>query len=175
MENKKHISWDTIQSACMSIANQLKGLKFDVVISLGRGGMIPARLVSEYMNIHDVRVIPCYSYDGVNKQGELTIKDNAINFSDLEEKSVLLIDDVYTTGKTVNSLKKLFFDKVSTITITTATVYFNIQSLKKHQKELNKLNGDELNKAIRVVTGLDVYGNMYLASQDWLVFPWELE
>lgn len=49
------ISWETISSLACSLALQLEGkVNFSTIVCVGRGGMVPARLLSERLDIEDI-------------------------------------------------------------------------------------------------------------------------
>lgn len=73
---------------------------FNVVIGIGRVGEILAREVSEFL---ESETIPIYA---VKKNGSLILPRHCQQFL-FEGAQVLIVDDVYTTGKTANQLREL--------------------------------------------------------------------
>lgn len=151
--NMRYLTWDDITKCCKDISIKLQHDKFDTILSIGRGGMVPSRLISEYLDISDVRIIGCKSYYKINERGDVLIGD--FDAKPLENKSILIIDDVCTSGSTIDAVKSYILNKVSTISITVASLYYN------------------KDKNIRKVTDPDLFSEYYSASESWLVFPWE--
>lgn len=77
------MSWSEVESNLSSIVTDLKKLKFNKILYVGKSGMIPARLLADRLSIKDI--IP---YTG-------SIPENCI-----------LVDDMYDTGKTFKSVMK---------------------------------------------------------------------
>jgi len=140
------VSWQEIDDSCRAIAEKLKnGTKYDCIVCVGRGGMVPARLMSEYLDIKDIKLIPAH-YDG-----KVVVIGDEIDFCDFEGKNVLVVDEVYQTGKSINTVCNEIFDCAEEVFITTCTCYFNKNSETKP----------------------NLYHYEYDDSTDWLVFPWE--
>ena len=51
-----YLQWSDIEQMCQELSNKIIEAKFQpsMIISIGRGGMIPARIVSDLLNINDV-------------------------------------------------------------------------------------------------------------------------
>ncbi len=92
------------------ILNKLKTLnfkeKFDLVVGIGKGGIVPAYIVSEFLalpleiiwlNLRDE------SHREIREEPEL-IKEISFN---PKSKTILLVDDVSRTGKTFEKAKSL--------------------------------------------------------------------
>ena len=147
--NIKHhdITWETISSLACTLALQLEGKDhFDTIICIGRGGMIPARLLSERLDIKDIQFCKCHSYIGIRKQAEMQIEDTLQN---VKGKTVLVVDDCLTSGKTINAVYDLLTNKGAT-SIYIAVLYKNIHVEYPVQ-----------------------FAAQYDADREWLVFPWE--
>lgn len=147
--NIKHhdITWETISSLACTLALQLEEkADFDTIVCVGRGGMVPARLLSERLDIKDIQFCKCHSYIGVRKQAEMHIEDTLQN---VEGKNVLVVDDCLTSGKTINAVCKLLENKNAT-SVYVAVLYKNIHTEYPVQ-----------------------FAAQYDADREWLVFPWE--
>lgn len=153
---KVFLDWNTIESLCNTLSDQIKdvGLKYDTIVSIGRGGMIPARLIAENLDIHNVEIFNCRSYTDIANQGKMI--SGPFNYDVLFDKKVLIVDDVYTTGNTLDFVCGRICQTVDEIFITTATMYLN-----KQQKVIERFP--------------DLWVKEYDANTDWLVFPWEFD
>lgn len=144
------VSWTDVIEAFQDVAHQLKDNHFDCIVCIGRGGMIPARLMSEYLNIRDIHFIPTrYVGDGDNKK--VTIRDEHYDFSHMEEKSILVVDEIYTTGKSISAIYNYIFDNANEVKITNCVGWLNEKSPRKP----------------------DVWSKLYNGETQWIVFPWE--
>jgi len=96
------ISWNEVHRLCRRLSKIIhhSGYIPDVVIAIGRGGYIPARLVCDYLDIMALTSIKIDHYlSGSEKQREAIIRyPLCIDISNL---NVLLIDDVNDSGATL--------------------------------------------------------------------------
>ncbi len=71
----------------------------DIIVAIGRGGYVPARILCDYLLIHDLASIK------VEHWGTCVVKEQAvIKFplaAEIRNKRVLLVDDVTDTGETL--------------------------------------------------------------------------
>ena len=96
------ISWSEVQQLCLRLAKQIKASGFhpDLVIAIGRGGYVPARLVCDYLDIIALTSIKIEFYtSGSTKTEKAVIKYPLCN--DISDQRVLLIDDVNDSGETL--------------------------------------------------------------------------
>ena len=130
-----------------NISEQLTRSNFDpeVIISVNRGGCIPGIYLSHYINkTHEV--INIGLRDSKKEPDLNSIKEKIRQFS-----SVLIIDDINDSGKTIGVIKDL--SKNLTTKIHFAVLINKSQSLSKVE-----YYGKEVNSKV----------NDY-----WYVFPWE--
>lgn len=107
---------------------KIKFEKFDLIIAIGRGGIIPASLAADRLKI-DMFVLWLNFRDKNNnpkyKSPKLTKK---FNFK-LKNKKILLVDDVSKTGKTLEKAKKILKgNEIKTFVINGAADYNIINS-----------------------------------------------
>lgn len=150
MAEKIKISWEQVDKCVKSIAEKLKDEKFDAVISIGRGGMIPARLLAEELDIHTAYIIDAKAYTKDDKFGEMHIED--LNISK-DVHNVLVVDDVLFTGKTLDAVMTLLAKHENITGITNAFLYRNYMST--------------------YAGTTHIYSLAYDGDAQWLVFPWE--
>lgn len=153
---KVFINWKHIGIHCCKLSNQIENCntKYDTIVSIGRGGMIPSRLIAENLNIHNVEIFNCRSYTDIANRGRII--SEPFNYNVLNNKKVLIVDDVYTTGNTLNFVCGEIYRNVNEIFISTATMYLN-----SHEKLRNKFP--------------NFWSEEYDAKKEWLVFPWEYD
>jgi hypoxanthine phosphoribosyltransferase len=95
---KAYYTWEQIEGMTQDILRQIKDEKFDAVVGLTRGGLTPAVLVSQYLDIpmHTLKV----SLRDHQEKESLKVLDK------LSGQRVLVIDDINDTGATINYIKE---------------------------------------------------------------------
>jgi hypoxanthine phosphoribosyltransferase len=133
-----YLDWDDIENLVKKTALKIKkkNKKYDLIIGIKNGGIIPAILISRELDINDIEFI--------------TIRENKIfkvNKFHKDKKYLLIIDEIYDTGKTffiVNEYFKRFeYDYACLV---------------------SRYRIPDNNK---IVTG------KVLNHKKWIVFPWE--
>lgn len=148
---KVYLKWQNIAKSINKIADNIKesGFKPDAIISIGRGGMIPARLLSDILEVKNVSMISAKLYTGIGaRNSKPTI--GAIN-TNIQDKNVLIVDDIVDTGITIDAvIDSVNKYRPSIIRIATLVV-------KDHVKRLPS------------------YYDQTVKEEEWIVFPWELK
>jgi len=119
----KQISFKQI----ISKIKKIKFEKFDVIVAIGQGGIIPASLVADKLKL-DMKILWLNFRDENNKikykSPKLTKKFNKIT-----NKKILLVDDVNRTGKTLEKAKQILKrNKIKTFVINGKADYNIINS-----------------------------------------------
>jgi len=98
MTKKAYYTWSQVEGMTQDILRQIRDEKFDAVVGLTRGGLTPAVLVSQYLDIpmHTLKV----SLRDHAEQESLKVLDK------LSGQRVLVIDDINDTGATINYIKE---------------------------------------------------------------------
>ena len=93
---KEYCTWQEIELLVEGLAHtiQISGKKFDVILAITNGGIIPARLIARELDINYIQFIPIR-----NKQ--LHIEEM---LPLLKGTKYLVIDDIYDTGNTYNKV-----------------------------------------------------------------------
>jgi len=83
------MSWSDIESCIEILCNEIKktGFEFDMIATISRGGLVPARLVADHFNIK-----------------KILVDKNAI------PKRTLFVDDIYDSGTTYKKIIPLVRD-----------------------------------------------------------------
>jgi uncharacterized protein len=98
LKKNDYLDWNNIENLVKKTALKIKenNKKYDLIIGVKNGGIIPAKLISRELNIKNIDFI--------------SVKMNQIftssNFP--RNKKYLLIDDIYDTGKTFFTVNKFF-------------------------------------------------------------------
>lgn len=96
------LSWLDVEVACGLIAKKIKtdNIKFTSIMCVGRGGMIPSRILSDILNISNVMFLEINAYD--------KMKLNKVNFQNyvgrLSNQHILIVDDILDTGTTLDTV-----------------------------------------------------------------------
>ena len=99
------VSWDEFHRDARALAWRLNGAgPFDAIVTVTRGGLVPAAIVARELNLRLIETICISSYEHV-RQGELKVLKGVA--SELVQKSVLIVDDLVDTGKTARVVRDL--------------------------------------------------------------------
>ena len=96
------ISWTDVEQRCRHLARQIRASDYipDLIIAIGRGGYVPARLLCDNLHIMALTSIKVEHYlSGANKQKEAIIRYPLK--AEIRGLRVLLVDDVNDTGDTL--------------------------------------------------------------------------
>ena len=116
IENQKFlVSWDQLHRDCRSLTKQIIALdrKWDGIIAITRGGMIPAAIIARELGIRLVDSISVRTYSHQQISEPVILNDVSAT---QDGENFLLIDDLVDTGKTAKfereRLPKAFFATV---------------------------------------------------------------
>lgn len=89
---KVYCTWQEVEILVENLASKIKrsSKKYDVILAITNGGIIPARLMAWELNIDDIKFIPIR-----NKQ--LFMKEM---YPLHKDKKYLVVDEIYDTGNT---------------------------------------------------------------------------
>ncbi|MCB0913022.1 MAG: phosphoribosyltransferase, partial [Propionibacteriaceae bacterium] len=98
------LTWETFGTAARELAQMVvdSGFQPDLIMSITRGGMIPAGTMSYAMGIKNLHIINVEFYTGVDSRLPLPVLLPPVPAAvDLSAKTVLIVDDVADTGETL--------------------------------------------------------------------------
>jgi hypoxanthine phosphoribosyltransferase len=141
-------TWNQIYAMLLSQAEKIRqsGFKPDVIVGITRGGWIPARVLSDLLEIPDLATIGVEFYLGVAETRKEPVLTQRVS-AGVEGKKALLVDDVADTGKSLQLAKEHILQQGAT-EVRIATVY---------RKPFSIIKPDYYEKETR----------------RWVVFPWE--
>lgn len=96
------ITWDEALRMSRSLANMIdrSGYKPDIIVAIGRGGYVPARIVCDYLLFRDLTSIRIEHWGvAATLEREAHIKFGLS--TDISGLKVLLVDDITDTGDTL--------------------------------------------------------------------------
>lgn len=138
-----YLSWLDIENLVKKAAKKIEDRKYDAIIGITNGGIVPASLIAREKRIDDISFIQMY-----NKEVKYL---SLLSFSD--KKKYLIVDDIYDTGNTATIISKILRD--------VKIVYDFIFLLSRYKINTN------LYKKNKIFVG------NFLNHDKWIVFPWE--
>jgi uncharacterized protein len=154
------VGWNGVANHCHEIIDeyQLTKQNYEVIIGIGRGGLVPAVVFSHQLGVPLVPVM-WQTRDGKPDQASTSILFGVIARIEptvAYKQKILVVDDIADTGVTmsqvVDYLDKTQFDLNRNIDIETATIFH-----KPGSKFKPTYVAEEVDDA------------------EWVIFPWEAE
>jgi hypoxanthine phosphoribosyltransferase len=98
------VSWEDFYTLARTLAHRIKQSRFraDLVIAIGRGGYVPARVVCDFL-LQDMLTSFKIEHWGMAAQEKPEVTVRFPLAVDIRDKTVLVIDDVTDTGKTMET------------------------------------------------------------------------
>ena len=95
------VSWTRVCRLASKLARAIRAADFhpDIVVAIARGGYIPARLLCDQLNLYNLTSLRITHYTGAEKSSQARIVSPL--GVDIENKNVLLVDDVSDSGDTL--------------------------------------------------------------------------
>lgn len=159
MVDKIKYSYYEIHQLCMNNGPKLKReFKPDVILAIGGGGLIPSRILRNSLNV-PIYVVSLSTYDEENNAIDVPRVIQWMDFSELKDKKILIVDEVDDTRKTLEFV-------INKLTIEEKISDLNLGVFVLH----NKLKSKTINKH-------DLNINYYCSGQNvddiWIVYPWD--
>jgi uncharacterized protein len=141
-------TWNQIYDMLVSQSQKIQNQPYnpDILVAIARGGLIPARILADLLEMSTFDFIQIEFYSGINQtKFEPTLKQTLT--TNIVGKKVLLVDDIADTGESLKLAKTHILQQGSS-QIKTTTLYCKPMS----------------------VTIPDFYEKQ---TTNWVVFPWE--
>lgn len=141
-------TWEQIYQMLIDLSQNIQRKCFnpDVIVGVSRGGWIPARILSDFLEKSEIANIKVEFYLGVEKKKKEPKITQSVSV-DVESRRILVVDDVSDTGRSLKLVKESLFKKrVKDLKI--ATLYYKPWS----------------------ITLPDFYQK---TTSNWVIFPWE--
>ena len=138
--NNYYLDWDDIENLVKKTVLKIKknNKKYDLIIGIKKGGIIPAILISRELDIKDIEFITIRK-DKIFK----------INKFHKDKKYLLIIDEIYDTGKTFSIVNEYF---------------------KRFELEYDYAC---LISRYRIPDNNKIVTGKILNHKKWIIFPWE--
>lgn len=149
MKDELNLSWADVEQAVNIIINRIGNKKYDYVIGIANGGLIPATLIAKKLKLKTLSV-GVTSYENTEQLKTITMWSgiNDINYP-YKYGTCLIVDDISDSGKTFSFLKKYYLTEVESLTDYAALVVKPKTSF------------------------MPEYFAMSVSNDVWVKFPWE--
>ncbi|MDZ7718856.1 MAG: phosphoribosyltransferase [Balneolaceae bacterium] len=145
----KIVTFTEVYDLSQKISRQItdSSISFDVVVGIARGGVTPARLFCDFLNVDTLTSLQIRHYtSGAQQLEDVKITDPVgVNIRD---KNVLLVDDVNDSGKTLSAAT----DQIKSLEPAL------LKSAVIHEKENTQIKADFVGE--------------YLKEWKWLIYQW---
>jgi hypoxanthine phosphoribosyltransferase len=142
-------SWEQIYSLLLKLAEKIRKSSFtpDLIVGVAKGGWIPARILSDLLEVPELANVTAEFYVGIAKTKPEPAITQPVSVS-VKGKKALVVDDLADTGK---SLKRIIshLENQGAKEVRIAAIYCKPWS----------------------ITEPDYYEK---ETSQWVVFPWEL-
>ena len=159
---KVYLDWVDIGLCVTNIVKQVRETGFQPkhVVGLSRGGLVPATMIANALNVREVYVHGYHSYDEQLEQRDQTNPHGtmyqdcvpALMSRDLRGRDLLLVDDLCDEGVTMSGLLQRLESKFA------VTDACRVRCSVLYCKQRSKFTPVYVGKHV---------------EDDWLVFPWE--
>ena len=170
---KIYYSWSDVEGLALEIIRQVSrdGWRPDYVVGLTRGGLVPANLVSQYLEVPMETLKVSLRDDSTPPEhNDWMARDASGDYFDKEDpkrfvrRNILIVDDINDSGATLNWIKQdwesampnieSYWTQIWNENVRTAVLVNNEAS---EYKRID-YSGIDINKA---------------EEDSWIVFPWE--
>ena len=172
---KIYYTWQDVENQTQEILRQIQRDAWvpDYVVGLTRGGLVPANLISQYLEVPMECLKVSLRDDDSSPESNLWMAEDAYGYLDYDptcsndgRKKILIVDDINDSGATLNWIKQ---DWQSSCMPNDKERWGQVWQYSVRVATLvdNEASASELNVSYTAV-GLNK------AEEDsWIVFPWE--
>jgi hypoxanthine phosphoribosyltransferase len=122
------VTWAAVYSRCRRLVRKIResGFAPDLIVGIGRGGYIPARVISDFLGIMDLASFKIEHYHAAQRDVSAMVKYPLA--ADVEARHVLLVDDVTDSGDTFDVAIAHLSERGTPSTIHTAVLDHKVSS-----------------------------------------------
>jgi len=139
----RKVSWEEIRDLCKKLAEQISEMGFDLIIGVAKDGLFPAALIAGMLR---KEIYPIRLSRRENDEVKYDKPTWRVDIPDISGKTALIIDDISSTGESLEIVKERATEKGASAVKTLVLVAHKIEYYKP-----------------------DFYG---LASDELVIFPW---
>jgi uncharacterized protein len=103
--NKQHLTWTQVEDLAIRLADRLP-TTYDVMLVITRGGMVPACIISERLNLRNILVAAVMFYSDLERTLDKPIFLQFPGDPLLNQRRVLIVDDVWDSGRTIVAVRE---------------------------------------------------------------------
>ena len=163
---KIYYSWQDVENQTQEILRQmaLDPWRPDYVVGLTRGGLVPANLISQYLEV-PMETLKVSLRDGNEGESNLWMAEDAFGHGQEVAKNILIVDDINDSGATLNWIKQDWQSSCFPTEPHWNFVWSN--NVRVAVLVDNEASASELKISYSAV-------DLNKAEEDsWIVFPWE--
>jgi len=145
-----NLSWDAANRLARVLAHKVikSGYEPDIILGIARGGLVPARMVCDFLLKNDLLSVTTQHWGIATKLGKARIKFSLPYEADISGKRVLVVDDVADTGDSISIIIN-YLKENNPIDIRTAVLHYKTCS-----------------------TSIPDYYGEKLEEWNWIIYPW---
>jgi hypoxanthine phosphoribosyltransferase len=145
-----NFSWGAANRLSRALAHKVikSGYEPDIIMGIARGGLVPARMVCDFLLKNDLISITTQHWGIATNLGKARIKLSLPLEADISGKRVLVVDDVADTGDSI-SITMDYLKEKNPLEIRTAVLHYKTCST--------------------IIP--DYYGEK-LEEWNWIIYPW---
>ncbi len=149
----EELTWPYVSQLAARLVDELKGGRWDLVLAVTRGGLVPAALLAEGLGVRNVLAATVMFYTdngdvfyGLHQPRFLAFPSAAL----LQGRRVLVVDDVWDSGRTARAVRERVA-RSGAQKVAVAVLHFKHESSQAGRPEF------------------------FAATTDrWVLYPWEL-
>lgn len=104
--SKYHITWDSFEKDCRALGELMqKHGPIKGIVGIARGGLVPTAIISNVLNIRNVKTLAVTSYHG-HQQMTAEVLGSVENI--LDGEGWFFVDDLVDTGQTAKLIRKRY-------------------------------------------------------------------
>jgi hypoxanthine phosphoribosyltransferase len=147
MPNYVYPTWDELESHCINLYSKMVKDTYipDVVVALMDGGAMAGLLISKMLRVK-LEPLDVNAYDNVDVPMDTV--EIAPFYGDITGKNILIVDDIWDSGRTMRAVKNYFYIEAQSIRM--ATMFLKEGTI-----------------------GEPNYHSALVKQGEWIVFPWE--
>jgi hypoxanthine phosphoribosyltransferase len=171
---KIYYTWQDVEKQTQEILRQLQRDAWmpDYVVGLTRGGLVPANLISQYLEVPMETLKVSLRDDNSQPESNLWMAEDAYGYTIHDpmcngdgRKNILIVDDINDSGATLNWIKQDWMSSCMPVDSRWDHVWSN--NVRVAVLVDNEASTSELNVSYSAV-------DLNKAEEDsWIVFPWE--